>query len=420
MGFSANSSAQAMRTGTRDVTVASLTAEHVSLWMETPSLLPAGLRTFSRAEQSSNEKLAEQTLQRLSRASSPRSATGLLRFVLDALTENLGDGLAEHGRAVLEQMARTGKEFAVRARVFDPTLSEIQLSQALRNLWIMNSIQVMCHLPPSLTPSAFAYSLLYPYTDNILDDPGLTRRKKQGFGLRLGDRLAGRRDHETLAAGETKIRSLISMIEEEWPRVHFAAVYESLLAIHRAQEQGADLRRPLPNASDEGIVRITFAKGGTSVLAHGFLLLGDLSSGACRWIFGYGTFLQMIDDLEDYEEGRSHNQETLFTAARRTAREELIRRLVSYGDAVIAGFPSPSGETEHALHHLIRYGCRLLVMQSVAGQPSMAGAAFARRLEAHSPLRFSSLRSLRQRGRDLQSSKTLNMLALQSRAAASR
>ena len=48
------------------------------------------------------------------------------------------------------------------------TLQEI--GQAMRNVWIMNISQVLLNVEVKFTNAIFAYSMLYPYTDNILDD----------------------------------------------------------------------------------------------------------------------------------------------------------------------------------------------------------------------------------------------------------
>jgi hypothetical protein len=53
-----------------------------------------------------------------------------------------------------------------------------------------------------LTPAIFTYSMLYPYTDNYLDNPATSRERKLGFSARFGQRLAGEavapvNDHES-------------------------------------------------------------------------------------------------------------------------------------------------------------------------------------------------------------------------------
>ena len=66
-----------------------------------------------------------------------------------------------------------------------------QLGQALRNVWIGNSLQMLLDRPVTMGPGLFAYSMLYPVTDNWLDDPDITPDLKRAFNERLGKRLAG-------------------------------------------------------------------------------------------------------------------------------------------------------------------------------------------------------------------------------------
>jgi hypothetical protein len=87
--------------------------------------------------------------------------------------------------------------FARQARAFDPSLSLDNLWQAMRNVWIGNNLQTLLGRPVALTPGLFAYSLLYPVTDNLLDGPDLSPHEKRAFNARLGRRLSG---HELTAA----------------------------------------------------------------------------------------------------------------------------------------------------------------------------------------------------------------------------
>ena len=107
----------------------------------------------------------------------------------------------------------------------------------------MNSIQILCGCPVEVTPSCFAYSLLYPYTDNLLDAPELLPEEKRSFIFRLGDRLGGRIPSASISDREERIWHLIGEIEREWPRQRFPLVYQSLLAIHAAQSDSLLLHR---------------------------------------------------------------------------------------------------------------------------------------------------------------------------------
>lgn len=78
------------------------------------------------------------------------------------------------------------RAFPVEARRFDPELSSTDIYQAARNALTMCCLQSLLGVAVELTPSLLGYSLLYPYTDNLLDDPHLDTASKLAFGRRLG------------------------------------------------------------------------------------------------------------------------------------------------------------------------------------------------------------------------------------------
>ena len=92
---------------------------------------------------------------------------------------------------MLGKFSDAGDAFVREARQFDDTLSPDDIFQALRNLWIINSMQAAYDMPVCAGRSGIAYSLLYPYTDNFLDDPSVTGQDKRAFNRDLGRRLVG-------------------------------------------------------------------------------------------------------------------------------------------------------------------------------------------------------------------------------------
>jgi hypothetical protein len=391
-------------------TVETLTRDWGSAWEHGSGGFPEHLRAYTRSEQLRREEAAEALVRRYS-TRKPPSREGTSRVI--ELVAQMDDGIdadADMCRALLEEMAGAGERFAADVRSFDPTLSTESLAQALRNLWVMNSIQILCGRPVEVTPSCFAYSLLYPYTDNLLDAPELLPDEKRSFNLRLGERLGGRILTPTTSPREERVWHLIGEIEREWPRRRFPLVYQSLLAIHVAQSDSLLLHRAPRRADRETVLRLTFAKGGTSVLAHGFLLQGTLPDVACRWIFGFGTVLQMIDDLQDLNEDRSGGHATLFTGC--VSPEELpglINRLLGYAERMAADFPAPADRKRKTLLRLIRGSSIMLVCEAVASMGPSVPTSYAAQLEERSPLSFASLRSLRKRSGDLLTSKSLDM-----------
>ncbi len=290
--------------------------------------------------------------------------------------------------------------FVREAYAFDPGIEIADLSQALRNVWIMHLFQLLLNRRITHTPPILAYSLLYPYTDNRLDDPAQPAPGKRFFCQRLERRLAGQRLLPE-DRNETAVFRLIGRIEEAFPRSAYPDVYRSLLAIHDAQTrslcQQGKVCHDLP--CDAELLRMSVAKGGASVLADGYLIAGDLSYEEADFFFGYGVFLQLADALQDAEQDRRHGHSTIFSShlsssGRGRPLDHLANRLVHFLDSVLASEHFSSGR--HAvLRSLIRRSCVQLVVESAGQQPRCFSSRYLRTLERHSITRFSYWRKKR-------------------------
>ncbi|MBI3362357.1 MAG: class 1 isoprenoid biosynthesis enzyme, partial [Chloroflexi bacterium] len=209
--------------------------------------------------------------------------------------------------------AGIGGRMARRARGFDPAVPLADVLQASRNAWTACGLQLLFGRMMALTSSIFAYSMLYPYTDNYLDDPSASAQDKLGFSRRFGMRLAGQ-PAEVANSREEAIWRLVGLIEGEYPRATYPRVFESLLDIHAAQHNSLRLRRNLDASYDE-ILHTSFHKGGSSVLADAWLAAGELSPEQARFAFLWGVLLQLGDDLQDLTEDLDAGVLTLFTHA---------------------------------------------------------------------------------------------------------
>ncbi|HUL43780.1 MAG TPA: hypothetical protein VLY03_05440 [Bacteroidota bacterium] len=289
------------------------------------------------------------------------------------------------------------EEFTRLARDFDEHLGGESIYQAARNVLIMNTFQMYFDAPLSLTPSIFAYSLLYPYTDNYLDDPEISKEDKDTFIGRLGCRLAGTKI-EARTAHEEPVFRLVKMIESEFDRSRYPQVFESLLGIHSAQVRSLRQHGNPAQMANETLLDISVEKGGTSVLADGCLVAGTISSEDAEFFFGFGVLLQLIDDLQDLEEDASHGHHTLFTSeAEVNYLDDLTNQLFASVSSTL--YRSPDGETSrrNAALRLIERGCRLLILEAVACNESRYRSSFLRATETTSPVGFEFLRSMKTR-----------------------
>jgi hypothetical protein len=385
-----------------DSQLSTLKADSSTLWQTTSEAFPRFEREYSPEEQRATEaRLEEPLIEEEDVDLNSEEAMLLMQRMKSSVRGMVVRSLdPEHGDeadAMLKEFSEAGDEFVRQARAFDPDLCMEDIFQALRNLWIINSMQVGFGLPVRLTPSGLAYSLLYPYSDNFLDDPSISHTEKREFSRRFRHRLSGSGDPSP-SRRESRISALVGMIETEFPRSVYPDVYESLLAIHSGQEkslrQHAFLERPVQS----DLLDISIEKGGTSVLADAYLAKGVLSVDEAEFSFGYGVFLQLIDDLQDVEEDVRNGHQTLFTlAASRGSLDMMANRLHRFIDAVLTSCNPSALCRPGALKELVRHSCRVLVLESVAQSPGLYSESYSISVERYSPVRFAQIRRLHER-----------------------
>lgn len=378
--------------------VSGLREKVLQLWSTTPEDRPSFPRTSTAREQSRNARALERLVNEAERWSrsgeaGPAGAEKLKTFVKSFLARTYDlSGFPGHGR-FFDSCWKCTLEFIQDARRFDPSLSDEDIGQALRNLLIVNSIQMYLGGDITVSPSAFAYSLLYPYTDNYLDDNSIPAEKKRQFLVDVRKLLTGESvppSHDLIR----KIADLVSIIESEYPRASFPDVYGSLLAIHDAQEKSLLEHHGLHG---DDILTISIEKGGTSVLADACLVTGTLSSGTAEFMFGYGAALQLIDDLQDIGEDRRDSHSTLFTRqASQASLEGTTNRLFNFTRRVLGQADRFSCREAGALADFSSMSCSLLMFEAVARSDGLYGRSYLESLERSSQFGFHYLRTLRE------------------------
>jgi hypothetical protein len=290
-----------------------------------------------------------------------------------------------------------GTQFAQWSRRFDPNLTMADTIQACRNAWTVCGIQPLLGDRMQMTQAIIGYSLLYPYSDNYLDSEKISTARKLAFSARFRDRLCGLhlapRDRH-----ETAVWAMVRLIEEQFPRHRFPRVYESLLAIHQAQENSMAQLTRSQTATEAELLRLSCAKGGTSVLADACLAHGSLSEEESRFAFDWGVLLQLGDDLQDVQDDLEHGAATLFTrsAAAGLPLDDLVRQLLTFSERVADQIDRlPHGEP--ALKQLLRMSWRSLILMAVARSHTFFTPAFLAELEPASSFRFGFLRARHQR-----------------------
>lgn len=292
------------------------------------------------------------------------------------------------------EMMKSTKQFIKNAKAFDSELSIPSIFQACRNVWIMNGLQLILGVPVKLTPSIFAYSMLYPYTDNFVDDPQISRKDKLAFSKRFARRLSGE-NVMPMDIREHQIYRLVEMIEAQYNRTEFPGVYRALIGIHQAQTKSMALLEK-DQVSFPDALSICIEKGGTSVLADGFLIAGELSEKQQQFLFGYGAYLQLLDDIQDVKEDLDDNLMTAFSlTARYQHLDQTIGKTFNFGSKILEDSHDVHARIEMDFKGLLQKSILLFLIESVAIDSQYYSPDFQQQLEKQSPLSFRYIRDKR-------------------------
>jgi len=290
---------------------------------------------------------------------------------------------------------RVAGDFFRQARDFDPFLSFESIFQASRNVWTCNYLQTLLGLPVALSPSVFAYSMLYPVSDNFLDDPRRNMKDKLVFNDHFSAWLKG--DEAAPSCwDEEDVRDLVKMIEIQYARGNYPRVYDSLLAIHKAQIKSLKMSKTSRRMEEREITAMTFEKGGTSVLADGFLAAGDLSQEEMELIFNYGAFAQLMDDQEDILDDLQAGSCTLFTnALKRRNTEFLMDKVFQFSHLVLQGLNRFDHPKALPLKQMSMKGIDFLLIDAIHRTAKCYPGRYLQSMETHYPFRFEYMKRMK-------------------------
>lgn len=379
--------------------------QSVDLWNRSAASSALGGPRYSPKEQQARETAYDRELKSVEREAkrAPRSRAERLA-AQDRIIQSFGRfsatalGLEDGAIGLLtDEFLPAGTDLARWARRFDPNLSMADIIQACRNAWTACGLQALFDERIAVTPSILGYSLLYPYSDNYLDRADISAGAKVQFSERFRDRLRG----DSVCARddrEAAVWALVSLIEEQYPRAHYSGVFDCLLAIHRAQEGSiAQIGGCAPRTEDE-LLEISCAKGGSSVLADACLARGWLTDEESRFSFDWGVLLQLGDDLQDVREDLQHGSLTLFsnTVAQGIPLDHLVMQLLNFSERVGREMDMLPGGGK-MLKELLKMSWRSLIIGAIAESYEFFTPGFLDEAERCSPFRFAFLRTRHER-----------------------
>jgi hypothetical protein len=378
-------------------------AQTIAVWDSAAANSTLDGAQYTRKQQQEREKAYDQGLRAVEREvkRAPRTKADRLKTqdrIVAAFARFSATALDLEGetvRLLTDDFLPVGTKLARWARQFDPNLGMADIIQACRNAWTACGLQPLLGIRMGMTPSVLGYSLLYPYSDNYLDREDISAEEKLRFSERFRSRLRGdgvpEQDYR-----EAALWTLVKLIEEQYPRAGYPQVFDCLLAIHRAQEESLAQQRPCNHP--DGLLRVSCAKGGTSVLADACLAHGWLSEEESRFSFEWGVLLQLGDDLQDVREDLQRGSVTLFSRAALLGRplDPLVIQLLNFSEKVGARMDRlPNGS--QTFKKLLRMSWRSLIIGAVANSHEFFSTAFIEQAERRSPFRFAFLRARNER-----------------------
>lgn len=256
------------------------------------------------------------------------------------------------------------RAFIKRAKELEPTLDKNSIFQALRNVWTMHSMQMYLGKEVELTDSVFAYSMLYPLTDNYLDDQNISKAEKTEFNKRFREKIRtgignGKTDLEN------KIFQMIDLIENEWMRSDYPKLYESVIGILDGQQLSLQQQK-MESLFDKDLMSITFYKGGMSVLADAYLIKGVLSKEEETFAYFYGVILQLADDFQDIKSDLKDEHYTMMNIQGNFGNIDIVLdKFMHFVDYFFQHHYEQSTEKQIALKELSFESIQLLVFEAM-------------------------------------------------------
>lgn len=294
--------------------------------------------------------------------------------------------ILEHGF-----LERSVQLFA-KAYIEDPELSQADLIQALRHVWIMNLLQLYTGKKTDLSPEVYAFGLLYPYEDNFLDDSTVSNDEKTAFNEWLTLFLNGEKMYPTQLV-ESKIVDFFNLIDSDFDREEKELIFESISLVHQSQINSLKQVANDPITEEEAL-SISFLKGGSTVLADAYLIKRGSEFEDLQFAFELGTYLQLIDDFQDMKEDGDAGIQTIFTLENtKEQKDDEVKKMLSYIFKVNQKVASDT-LIQKKMKDFLNYSMLVLIMDAVGQNPQVISKSLYKELESYSNVRLSFYQKL--------------------------
>lgn len=375
-------------------------------WWDMPTSLRMPLKESSYLKKKSTEKKFERLLDEVVEIINrfPEAEDERVKWKVDS-QKKLDDLMAsiegfELGvidESMKEQFMDTTREFIRECKSFDSDISYGDIGQAMRNVWIISILQKAFGKNIEFNMASFGYSMLYPYSDNYLDDPKVSIEEKLDFNKRFYKRLLGE-NLESKSKHEGQVFDLVGNIEGIYNRSKYPKVFESLLIIFEGQRKSLIQQEGISNPYERDMLDISIEKGGASVLADGYLIDGYLSKEEEFFAYGYGFILQLCDDLQDIKEDyENHHMTVMSQMAGKYELDNIVTKLINLTVYVIKEAQCFKGENVKEVKKLIIDNCILMIIFAVAMGKEYFSKEYVKEISKYLPFTLGYIAKLKGR-----------------------
>ncbi len=220
---------------------------------------------------------------------------------------NLGNENITESINVIKDILTNSQKFLekIKSNPLDKSLlSPKDHYRALTNYWAFMLLAFCNDQPMDPTPELYAYSLLYPYTDNIMDDASVSPEEKQQF-IELITNTLHSKDNNAAPPMDLKIRRVLALIDN---LIDTPSIKLSLYAVHQAQIESLLQQKSTLSASK--LFGITMAKGAAAVLPNSYLTQHALPTDQLQFAILLGELGQLLNDIEGITEDTNESIQT--------------------------------------------------------------------------------------------------------------
>lgn len=376
---------------------------YLKIWWNTKSDFPKLIHEtnywYKRNKEKETNKFIEQFVNQIEQFPAEKTECRNWKQNVHKLIDNFidtSDLISDKDKEILlkDELIQVTEDFVSEVKEFNPNIKSEDIGQAMRNVWIMNLIQMLLGKAPKLTPSIFGYSMLYPYTDNYLDDTEISVKEKNRINDVFAKRLAG----ESVVSSnkyEESLFKLVDKIEEQYDRKRYPEVFESLLGIHNAQRKSLKQQGKLSGPYETDILGISIEKGGISVLADAYLVNGTLTEEEAFFFFGYGVLLQICDDMQDGKtDFENHHMTIISQINKKWYLDNITNKLINFTYKLVDGMNVFNCENIDELKTLICKNCINLILFAAAKNKKMYSRKYFKQIERQFPYRTSYMTNI--------------------------